>query len=252
MFVFVFCAGASGCATPTRVANHAWVAGGRVVSADATESASGAFGGVAISGNVAETDEDWLTGWARGDLFIGGNPDGVAGQGTLALELGGAFFDGEHHLLARGGFSASAERNPYDGLFLVEVPKATLGYQFHGEGTSGTGSMHVDVGATGGLAAVGRSFAAADTSDVVGAPEVGAAAIFMWELFSANVLYDRVFEAEGVDVIRANGCFLPIVGVCVDVRYVLASFEGVRRTPNYVGVTFGFGFASGLERNFSF
>jgi hypothetical protein len=141
--------------------------------ASATDVYDGATAGVTTKAAVAETQEH-VTVYARGDAALGGNVRGVAGQLALQVEAGAAAFDGPHHLFARGGFTGTLERDPYTGFFAIEAPVATVGHQFHGQGTQTfADGTHLDVGLRGGLLAAGRVFSATRQIDLVGDPELG-------------------------------------------------------------------------------
>lgn len=235
-----------GCITE-RTANTAFVVGGRVAPTDATETVGGTVGGLGGTVSAAETDE-LFTIWGHADLFLGGNTRGWAGEAELAVEGGAAFFDGEHHLLLRGGFDGGVERNPYTGLMLLELPVATVGYQFHGQGESNPeSSLHFDIGARGGLASAGRAFAADAVADFAGAPQLGFISVLLWEIVAARIQYDHIFMSEPWEVIRSEICIEIGAAICVDTRHLVADFEGVQREPAFVGITFGFGFATGYE-----
>ncbi len=241
--VLVFALASAGCKT-RRSFNSAWNVGGRVVPTDGGEDQAGTVGGLAGTVSLAET-QDWVTGWGHADVFLGGNTAGWAGEAELAAEAGGAFFDGEHHLLARAGFAGTIERNPYTGLMLLELPVGTAGYQYHGTGNDD--SLHLDLGARGGLAAAGRAFGSNDMDDFAARPQLGGIAVWMWELVAVRFQYDRIFADPGWHLFRSETCFEGFFALCVDTRHLATEFDGAPRVTDFVGISFGFGLASGLE-----
>lgn len=253
-FAALPCLLALGCSQPRRIANVAFVAGVQVTPVTVKRegfSEGQTMGGVHLGMQAAETD-DWVSGRGRIDAAIGGNSNGVAGQAALDADLGFAAFDGEHHIFGRAGLAGALERDPLTGLYALEVPTATLGYQYHGTGTSSwTDSMHFDLGPRAALGAVGRAFAGTRHVDFVAAPEVGGRMLLMGEFLTFEVTYMHVFEGEPLDTVRGSTCFAAFFAACLDTRHVIARFDGTQQTvaASY-GVTFGFGLATGVEPGF--
>jgi hypothetical protein len=237
--------------TKTRTANTGWMFGVTAGPTSATDVYSGAIGGVTTKGAVAETEEH-VTVYARGDAALGGNVRGVAGQLALQVEAGAAAFDGPHHLFARGGFTGTLERDPYTGFFAIEAPVATVGYQFHGQGTSTfADGTHFDVGLRGGLLAAGRVFAATRQIDLVGDPELGPVVVLMGDGVNLRFEYAAVFAEELLHLGRASACFEAFFALCVDTRQILTHVDtasGRRDVHTSVfGIAFGAGLATGYE-----
>lgn len=240
----------AGC-TKTRTANTGLMFGITAGPTSATEVYEGAVGGVTGKAAVAET-QDHVTVYARGDAALGGNVRGVAGQLALQAELGAAAFEGPQHLFARGGFTGTLERDPYTGFFAFEAPVATLGYQFHGQGTSTfADGMHFDVGIHGGLLAAGRVFAATRQIDLVADPELGPVVVLMGDAINVRLEYAAVFAEELLHLGRASACFEAFFALCVDTRQIVTRVDtpsGRRDVHTSVfGVAFGGGIATGYE-----
>lgn len=243
----------AGCNTPSRVANTSWMVGAFAGPTEISNQDSGAVGGVTAKGEVADTDEG-VTGWAHADLMLGGNVTGWAGQLTLEGELGYAGEIGDdHYLFARGGLAGTVERDPYTGLYAIEVPTATIGYQFHGSGTSSfTDSMHFDIGLHGGLFAAGRAFAKDDELDRVADPEVGPLAVLMGEFVKVRLGHVAVFSDDVTHIIRSSSCLGVFIAICIDTRHVLGTWPLATGTryieTHFVGVSMGVGLTTGLDR----
>jgi len=247
--VLVLVSFGSGC-IKARIPNTAWMVGGRVANTSGGEASSGSVGGLGVNVSAAHTD-GITTGWGHVDAFLGGNSAGWAGEAELEAEGGLALFDGEHHLLLRGGLGGTVERNPYSGLMLLELPVATVGYQFHGQGSMHlTDALHVDLGGRGGLAAAGRTFGADDVADFAARPQLGGIATVLWEAIAVRLQYDHMFAGPAWNVIRSEACFELFFAVCVDTRHVLTTFDGEDRGTQFIGVSFGGGLAKGFEYGF--
>jgi hypothetical protein len=248
------CIALSACST-YRGPNYAWVAGGQVAPISAPVAGvthTQTVGGVAGFVEVAPAENDF-TGRGRADLAIGGNPNGAAGRASVLLETGPTLFGGYHHLFGRAGIAGTIERDPAAGLFALELPTLTVGYQLHGQGTEKYyESMHFDIGARVGLDLASRAFEGSRTDDAVAKPEAGAMMLLMGEFVTSELTYMHVGKHAAEDIVRGTACVAALVALCIETRHVFASFGGPtmpRSGTGYVGVTFGLGRSSGVAKD---
>jgi len=242
------CLLAAGCARPRRTFN--WmVAGGAevapVIAAGEEGTDAQTVGGVHLTGQVAETADDWVTARGRVDLGIGGNGNDPAGHLTVDAQIGLALFDGADHLFGRAGLFGALEGDPVTGLYLLELPTLWLGYQHHGRDADDP--WHLDVGPRLSLGVAGRALAPGEVSDLVAAPSVGGAVLLMGQLVTLEVTYAHYFDDAPMDVVRGSACLAAVVAVCLDTRHVIAPFADRWSSTAYWGIRFGVGFATGTD-----
>lgn len=242
----------SGCLSNKRVANLTWLLGGYTGVPQTSQNQQGVFGGVSGKFEGAVT-EDGITLWGHADAALAGNENGTSGQLSGEGELGVVLFDEPHHFFARAGIAAAAERDPYSGLFAVELPTGTLGYQYHGTGDGGdySDSIHFDLGLHVGLVAYQLAYARRRSAEVAGVPEAGPLITFMGEGVKLRAGYVSVMGSELAHALRTSTCLGYLAMVCVDTRtlsnvYILRD-RRERLLTNYVGISIGVGFSSGYE-----
>ncbi len=248
-----------GCSTTRIPTNYAIVAGGHVgigsETVPSSDSVTHVIGGFAGHGDIVTRFDDGSTFRGRADAMIGGSTTyGAAGQFSVLAEGGGTLFHGEHHLFGRAGLEGTIERDPVSGLFSLEVPTVTAGYQYHGESTDGLlGSAHFELAPRASFDAVSRAFAMHDTRDVVARPEVGGTMLLMMEGIELEATYMHVFNTFPEDIVRADGCLAFLGAVCVETRQIVTAFgtdtAAVGRRAGYIGVTIGGGWITGVERH---
>lgn len=229
-----------------------WMVGGHTGVAQSSESKDGAVGGLNGKLEAAVTDGQ-ITVWGHADVAGAVNSSGGAGQLSGEGELGVVLYKNPHHFFARAGLAGAAERDPYSGLLMAEIPTGTVGYQYHGTGDGGdySDSIHFDLGLHLGLVAYERAYARRRVSEVAGVPEAGPLLTFMGEHLKFRVGYVTLMGSELAHVLRSSTCVGYLAMVCVDTRtlsnvYIVGDHRE-RIFTNYVGVSFGFGISSGYE-----
>jgi hypothetical protein len=241
------------CST-TRGPNYLVVAGVDIASATppAGTTQSHMVGGVGAIGELVPENDDF-TKRGRVAAAFGGGGAGLGGRASLLLEAGPVAFGGDHHLFTRAGFAGTIERDPATGLFALELPTLTAGYQFQGHGTQTfLDSMHFDIGPRVGLDVVSRAFAGPLTDDAKAKPEAGASMLLMGEYLTVELSYMHVGKQGSEEIFRSLGCFALGLAFCAETRHVLAPFGGPsmpRTWTGYVGITIGLGMATGLQHH---